>query len=84
MIATGARPSINLAGPLQVDAWGVQAQVQACRSMGVQRVVTCPRRRLVAGRQCRAQFTARSLLGLHGARAPSPAILVFMRDSAQL
>ena len=29
VIATGARPSINLAGPLQVDAWGVQAQVQA-------------------------------------------------------
>ena len=26
VIATGARPSINLAGPLQVDAWGVQAQ----------------------------------------------------------
>ena len=25
VIATGARPSINLAGPLQVDAWGVQA-----------------------------------------------------------
>ncbi len=29
VIATGARPSINLAGPLQVDAWGVQAQVEA-------------------------------------------------------
>ena len=33
VIATGARPSINLAGPLQVDAWGVQAQVPACRSL---------------------------------------------------
>ena len=39
VIATGARPSINLAGPLQVDAWGVQAQLQACRSIGVRRVV---------------------------------------------
>ena len=39
VIATGARPSINLAGPLQVDAWGVQAQVQACRSLGLKRVV---------------------------------------------
>ena len=39
VIATGARPSINLAGPLQVDAWGVQAQVHACRSLGLPRVV---------------------------------------------
>ena len=39
VIATGARPSINLAGPLQVDAWGVQAQVHACRSLGLKRVV---------------------------------------------
>ena len=39
VIATGARPSINLAGPLQVDAWGVQAQLQACSSLGLQRVV---------------------------------------------
>jgi uncharacterized protein YbjT (DUF2867 family) len=39
VIATGARPSINLAGPLQVDAWGVQVQVQACRSLGLKRVV---------------------------------------------
>ena len=39
VIATGARPSINLAGPLQVDAAGVQAQVQACRAVGLQRVV---------------------------------------------
>jgi len=39
VIATGARPSINLAGPLQVDAWGVQAQVEACRFLGLRRVV---------------------------------------------
>ena len=39
VIATGARPSVNLVGPLQVDAWGVHAQVQACRFLGLQRVV---------------------------------------------
>ena len=39
VIATGARPSINLAGPLQVDAAGVQSPVQACRAVGLQRVV---------------------------------------------
>ncbi|MFM7087118.1 MAG: SDR family oxidoreductase [Cyanobium sp.] len=39
VIATGARPSINLAGPLQVDALGVQQQIQACRAVGLQRVV---------------------------------------------
>ena len=39
VIATGARPSINLAGPLQVDAAGVQAQIQACQAVGLQRVV---------------------------------------------
>ena len=39
VIATGARPSINLAAPLQVDAWGVLAQVQACRSLGLKRVL---------------------------------------------
>ncbi|WP_392346202.1 hypothetical protein [Parasynechococcus sp.] len=33
VIATGARPSINLAGPLQVDAWGgagLQRMEQRC------------------------------------------------------
>ena len=39
VIATGARPSINLAGPLQVDAFGVRAQLSACRAVGLQRVV---------------------------------------------
>ena len=39
VIATGARPSVNLAGPLQVDAFGVQAQIQACEAIGLQRVV---------------------------------------------
>lgn len=39
VIATGARPSPNLAGPLQVDALGVREQIQACRAVGLKRVV---------------------------------------------
>ena len=39
IIATGARPSINLLGPLQVDAFGVQSQLHACASVGLRRVV---------------------------------------------
>ena len=39
VIATGARPSINLAGPLQVDAVGVQAQIGVCKTLGLKRVV---------------------------------------------
>jgi len=39
VIATGARPSIDLSGPLQVDAFGVRQQIEACRGVGVSRVV---------------------------------------------
>lgn len=39
VIATGARPSVNLAGPLQVDAIGVQQQIRACKAVGLRRVV---------------------------------------------
>ena len=39
VIATGARPSIDLSGPLQVDAIGVQRQIEACRAVGLRRVV---------------------------------------------
>jgi len=39
VIATGARTSIDLSGPLQVDAFGVRQQIEACRSVGVSRVV---------------------------------------------
>jgi uncharacterized protein YbjT (DUF2867 family) len=39
VIATGARPSVNLAGPLQVDALGVREQILACRAVGLKRVV---------------------------------------------
>ena len=39
VIATGARPSIDLTAPMRVDAWGVQRQVDSCRRVGVRRVV---------------------------------------------
>jgi uncharacterized protein YbjT (DUF2867 family) len=39
VIATGARPSIDLAAPLKVDAFGVRQQIRACQAVGVQRVV---------------------------------------------
>ena len=39
VIATGARPSVDLTGPMRVDAWGVQRQVDSCRRVGVRRVV---------------------------------------------
>ena len=39
VIATGARPSVNLAGPLQVDALGVREQIAACKAVGLKRVV---------------------------------------------
>ena len=39
VIATGARPSVDLSGPLRVDAWGVQRQVESCLRVGVRRVV---------------------------------------------
>ena len=39
VIATGARPSINLAGPLLVDAFAVRSQLKACAAVGLSRVV---------------------------------------------
>ena len=39
LIATGARPSIDLAGPLKVDALAIRDQITACRRAGVKRVV---------------------------------------------
>ncbi len=39
VIATGARPSVDLTGPMRVDAWGVQHQVESCRRLGIRRVV---------------------------------------------
>ncbi len=39
IIATGARPSIDLTGPARVDAFGVKKQVASCQRMGVKRLV---------------------------------------------
>ena len=39
VIATGARPSVDLTGPLKVDAFGVRHQIQACQAVGLRRVV---------------------------------------------
>ena len=39
VIATGARPSIDLAAPFKVDALGVRAQIQAAQAVGLQRLV---------------------------------------------
>lgn len=39
VIATGARPSIDLTSPLQVDALAVRQQIAACQAVGLQRVV---------------------------------------------
>ncbi|WP_216909989.1 SDR family oxidoreductase [Synechococcus sp. CCY 0621] len=39
VIATGARPSVDLAGPLKVDALAMRPQIAACKDAGVKRVV---------------------------------------------
>ena len=39
VIATGARPSIDLTGPLKVDALAIRDQLAACKAAGVKRVV---------------------------------------------
>ncbi len=39
VIATGARPSVDLAGPLKVDALAMSPQIDACKAAGVKRVV---------------------------------------------
>ncbi len=39
IIATGARPSIDLTGPARVDALGVQKQVASCIRVGVKRLI---------------------------------------------
>lgn len=39
IIATGARPTVDLTAPMRVDAWGVSRQVESCRRVGVKRVI---------------------------------------------
>jgi len=39
VIATGARPSVDLLGPMKVDALAMRPQIEACLEAGVKRVV---------------------------------------------
>ncbi|MEB3305793.1 MAG: SDR family oxidoreductase [Cyanobacteriota bacterium] len=39
VIATGARPSVDLLGPMKVDALAIRSQLAACKEAGVERVV---------------------------------------------
>ncbi len=39
VIATGARPSIDLTGPARVDALGVKRQVESCKRVGLKRII---------------------------------------------
>ena len=38
-IATGARPSIDIAGPAKIDAYGVNMQVESCKRVGVKKII---------------------------------------------
>tara|TARA_Y100001968_G_C19437594_1_gene760645 strand:- start:1507 stop:2181 length:675 start_codon:yes stop_codon:yes gene_type:complete len=39
IIATGARPSIDLTGPARIDAFGVKTQVDCCKKNNVKRII---------------------------------------------
>ncbi len=39
IIATGARPSVDLTGPARVDALGVTRQVESCKRIGINRII---------------------------------------------
>ena len=39
IIATGARASLDLTGPLKVDALGVYRQLQSCKRVGISRII---------------------------------------------
>lgn len=39
VIATGARPSVDLLGPMKVDALAIRSQIAACKAVGLERVV---------------------------------------------
>ena len=39
IIATGARPSVDLTGPAKVDALGVYRQLESCKRVGLRRVI---------------------------------------------
>ncbi|WP_320667645.1 SDR family oxidoreductase [Prochlorococcus sp. MIT 1307] len=39
IIATGAKPSIDLTGPARIDAIGVKKQIESCKRVNVKRVI---------------------------------------------
>tara|TARA_Y100001968_G_C19388784_1_gene734366 strand:- start:480 stop:1148 length:669 start_codon:yes stop_codon:yes gene_type:complete len=39
VIATGARPSIDLTGPARIDACAVERQVDSCKRIGIKRII---------------------------------------------
>ena len=39
IIATGAKPSIDLTGPARIDAFGVQKQVESSKRVGIKRLI---------------------------------------------
>ena len=39
VIATGARPSLDLTGPAKVDALGVLRQLESCKRVGIKRII---------------------------------------------
>ena len=39
IIATGAKPSIDLTGPARIDAFGVQKQIESAKRVGVKRLI---------------------------------------------
>ncbi len=39
IIATGARPSIDLTGPCKIDARAVKEQVKSCQRVGIKRII---------------------------------------------
>jgi uncharacterized protein YbjT (DUF2867 family) len=39
VIATGPRPSVDLLGPMKVDALAIRSQIAACKAVGLERVV---------------------------------------------
>lgn len=39
VVATGARPSLDLTGPARIDACGVRSQIASCRRVGIKRLL---------------------------------------------
>tara|TARA_Y100001968_G_scaffold333657_1_gene398028 strand:- start:551 stop:1204 length:654 start_codon:yes stop_codon:yes gene_type:complete len=39
IIATGAKPSVDLTGPAKVDAFAVKKQVESCKRVGIKRII---------------------------------------------